>query len=148
MGMGASEKNGPLNANEFYLMKKHTFYSFRIIERIPELKNVNQWASYHHERIDGGGYPFRLRGEEIELGSRIMAVCDVFTALTEKRPYRNAMPIDSANAIMSRMVEEKHLDGDVLSVLKQNIDEINRLRLKAQNIAVNRHRDFQQTKIL
>lgn len=51
------------------------------------MEKINRWASYHHERIDGGGYTFKLEKKDLDLGSRIMAVSDVFTALTEPRPY-------------------------------------------------------------
>ncbi|MDI7246380.1 MAG: HD domain-containing phosphohydrolase, partial [Bacillota bacterium] len=57
---------------------------------------VNRWASLHHERLDGRGYPFHYSGRELSLGSRIMSVADVFTALTEKRPYRRAMEAGKA----------------------------------------------------
>lgn len=141
------EKNGPLNTNEFNVMKRHTFYSYRIIERIPQMEKINQWASYHHERIDGGGYPFKLEKKDLELGSRIMAVSDVFTALTERRPYRQAMAVNEAISIMNKMVDERHLDGDVFAVLKLHVDEINELKINVQNIALKKHGDFQNVGI-
>lgn len=58
--------------------------SYRILSRIRGFEKVNEWASYHHERLDGSGYPFRLKGDSLDTGARIMVVSDVFTALTEK----------------------------------------------------------------
>lgn len=139
------EKCGPLSTDEYNIMKRHTFYSYRIIERIPKMEKVNQWASFHHERMDGGGYPFKLAKKELDLGSRIMAVGDVFTALTERRPYREAMAVNEAIPLMDKMAVERHLDGDVLAVMKKHIDEINELKVKVQNITLKKHGDFQNT---
>ena len=126
------EKQGPLTPGEFNVMKKHTFYSYRILSRIHGLKNVNEWASFHHERLDGSGYPFKLKGAELDTGARIMAVSDVFTALTEKRPYREAMAFGDVLKIMNNMVREKHLDGDVVETLRLHTEEINNFKLLAQ----------------
>lgn len=136
------EKNGPLSINEFNIMKTHPFYSYRILERIPQMEKINEWASYHHEKVDGNGYPFRLDKKELSLGSRIMAVSDVFTALTEARPYRHALSVMDAIKIINGMVKEKHLDGDVFLELKRHIEEINQLKLNAQSNVLVKHKEF------
>jgi HD-GYP domain-containing protein (c-di-GMP phosphodiesterase class II) len=136
------EKEGPLTRSEFDIMKMHTFYSYRIIEQIPQMETINQWASFHHERVDGGGYPFRLGKNELSPGSRIMAISDVFTALTEDRPYRRGMSVANSAAIIDNMVREKHLDGDVFHVFRQYIDEISHFMTEAQSAALVRHTDF------
>jgi len=128
------EKPGPLNSMEFNIMKKHPYYSYRILGRISGFERINEMASFHHERIDGTGYPFKLDGRSLSLGARIMAVSDVFTALTEKRPYRNAMSTDEAIKFISKMVMDNHLDGDVADCLKLNVDEINGMKLRAQQM--------------
>ena len=66
------------------------------------MEEINQWANYHHERLDGLGYPFRLPAAQIPLESRIVAVADVFTALTEERPYRRGMSGREAAGILRR----------------------------------------------
>lgn len=137
------EKSGPLSLSEFNIMKRHAFYSYRIIERIPQMEKINEWASYHHERIGGGGYPFRLEEKDLSLGSRIMAVSDVFTALTELRPYIKAMYVADALNIMNSMVKDRHLDGNAFEVLKTYIDEINYLKLNAQNKVLASHKEFE-----
>lgn len=130
------EKRGPLNRNEFNIVKKHPYYTYRILDKIPQFEKIKQFAALHHERMDGKGYPFGIRGEELSLGSRIMAICDVYTALTEKRPYRNALsPVNAMNAI-NEMVDNKHLDGDVFNVFRLHLDEINQHKMKAQNRVV------------
>ncbi len=126
------EKHGPLTANEFNIMKKHTFYSYRLLSRIHGMEKINEWASFHHERLDGSGYPFKLKGDDLDTGARIMAVSDVFTALTEKRPYRDAMSYADALKIINRMVSDNHLDGEVVEVLRQHTEEIYDYKLLAQ----------------
>ena len=83
-------KPGKLTKSEFNLVKRHTFYSYRALEPLKELYTINAWASFHHERMDGKGYPFKHKGAYLPLGSRIMSVADTFAALTEARPYRQA----------------------------------------------------------
>lgn len=140
--IGILEKKGPLSPYEFNIMKQHPFHSYRIIDRIPQMETINEWVSYHHEKIDGSGYPFGLKKKELSPGSRIMAVSDVFTALTEPRPYRQAMAVRDAMDIMTGMVKDKHLDGDTFAVLKTNIVEINELKIKAQNNMLTRHKEL------
>lgn len=127
------EKKGPLSQDEFSIMKKHPYYTSQILGEIPHIEKIRNYASLHHERMDGRGYPFGIRGEELSLGSRIMAISDVYTALTEERPYRNAMsPADALNTI-NDMVSNRHLDGEVFSVFRLHLDEINQHKLNAQN---------------
>ena len=106
-------KNGPYNSEERKEMQTHTTKTRSILDKFhfPErLKNVPEIACHHHEKINGGGYPDGLRGDELQMGSKIMAVADVFDALTSKRDYPkytsegiwgyDPMPIDKAIAIL------------------------------------------------
>ncbi len=126
------EKEKGLSSTEFQIMKSHVYYTFITLESIKELNTINMWASLHHERLNGRGYPFHLKGDEIPLGSRIMAVADVFVAITEDRPYREGMKKDSVVKILDDMVDAEHLDPMVVSVLKDNIYEVNSIRETAQ----------------
>ncbi|MGB9608590.1 MAG: HD-GYP domain-containing protein, partial [bacterium] len=85
------EKQDKLDEEEFQLMKAHAFYTYEILSDIKGFETIREWAALHHERLDGSGYPFHLKGEDLSLGARIMAVADVFSALREKRPYRRVM---------------------------------------------------------
>lgn len=131
--LGILEKMGPLNQDEFNIIKKHPYYTYRILDKIPQMDKIKQYASLHHERMDGKGYPFGIRGEDLSLGSRIMAVSDVYTALTEERPYRNAMSPGAALNTIDDMVNNRHLDGDIVSAFKLHLDEINQHKLNEQN---------------
>lgn len=118
------EKKGPLNTSEWNYIRTHTFFGFRALQKIPLMETINIWGSLHHERLDGSGYPFHLRGDEIPLGSRIMAVADVFTALTEDRPYRQGMQLGEALAVLDGMAGDGAIDGNIVGILTANIGEV------------------------
>jgi diguanylate cyclase (GGDEF)-like protein len=90
------DKQGPLDKSEWELMRQHTVTGEAILSAAPALAGVAAIVRSTHERIDGGGYPDGLRGAEISLAARIIAVCDAFDAMTSDRPYRRAMSRDAA----------------------------------------------------
>lgn len=136
------EKPGKLTEDEFNLMRGHTFYTYRALEPIKDLSLINQYGSYHHERLDGSGYPFRLVREQLPLGSRVMAVADVFTALTENRPYRKGMSNEQTILILSKMAENNKLDKDIVELVRNNHEAINQVRIKAQEDSRVEYRAF------
>lgn len=126
------EKPGKLNEQEYNIIRSHTFYTYRILQAIQEFDTINQWVALHHERLDGSGYPFHLTADSLPLGSRIMAVADVFTAITEDRPYRAGMKEEEAREVLSSMVTDKALCPYVVSLMDQYFDDINAIRIEAQ----------------
>lgn len=129
------DKPGKLDPAEWSLMKTHTYHTFRMLAGIGGMETINEWASFHHERLDGQGYPFRHPGRNLSLGSRAMAVADIFTALKEDRPYRRGMSSSEAMAILDKNAAAGGIDGDVVAVLRQNVREIDDIRLKMQQRA-------------
>jgi len=95
-------KPGPLDAEEWALMREHPIIGERILLPLPGLGGVAKTVRHEHERWDGNGYPDGLAGEEIPLASRIVLACDAFNALVSDRPYRRALPVDSAIAELER----------------------------------------------
>ena len=93
-------KPGKLTEDEWKVMRTHPDIGARIVERIPFLQECMPVVRYHHERWDGSGYPFGLKGEDIPLFARIFAVADVFDALTSKRSYRKRSTPDEAVAYL------------------------------------------------
>ena len=85
-----------------------------------------------HTKNQRQRYPFHLRGDSIPLGSRIMAVADVFTAIIEDRPYRAGMGLGRAMDVLDGMVKEGGLCPYVVSILRDNLEGINRVRQEAQ----------------
>jgi putative nucleotidyltransferase with HDIG domain len=136
------EKPRILDFSEYGNMRRHTFYTHRVLQKIKGFETVTDWAALHHERLDASGYPFHLGKNGLSLGSRIMAVADVFTALTEDRPYRNGMKTTEALKILREMVSGNALDGEVASVLHSHFDDINDIRSTAQSRAAAEYKEF------
>ena len=117
------EKPGKLTDNEFTAMKDHasaTRYVLRLVKGIPD---VVRWASNHHEKLNGKGYPRGLTAEELSFEERLMACVDIYQALTEQRPYKDGMPHEKAIAIMQDMVDKGELDATIvhdLSIVMAN----------------------------
>lgn len=96
-------KPGKLTDEEFDLMRQHAQHTFRILSKIEfteDLTEVARLAAAHHERLDGSGYPDGLTAEKLPMEARILAVADVFDALTQDRHYRRGMPVDKAMTIL------------------------------------------------
>lgn len=127
------EKERPLSRGELAELRKHPLNGWRVLERIPGMEEINSWASYHHERLDGQGYPFQLPAARLPLESRIVAVADVFTALTEERPYRRGMSGREAVGILGRMAEGGALDPDVVALMAVKREEAALVRRQAQD---------------
>jgi HD-GYP domain-containing protein (c-di-GMP phosphodiesterase class II) len=95
-------KRGPLTLREWEIMAEHPIAGERILLRIPDLAVVAPVVRHEHEHWDGSGYPDRLRGRMIPIGSRIILACDAYQAMTVARPYRAAMSPDEAVAELRR----------------------------------------------
>ena len=91
-------KPGPLNDEEWHVMRNHSVVGERILRAVPGLGPVARMVRHGHEHFDGNGYPDGLRGEEIPLGSRIVLACDAYDAMTSPRPHRDAMSPQEAVA--------------------------------------------------
>jgi len=114
------EKPGKLTEQEFSVVKQHAYYTYRILNQIDGFGLIAEWAAYHHETLDGTGYPFRVDRGNFRLGSKIVAAADVFTALTEHRPYRQGLGLQEVEDIMLNFVADKKLDGDLVNLLLAN----------------------------
>ena len=89
-------KPGKLTPEEYEIIKKHSTIGANIISRVSFLKGAAEYVKHHHERWDGNGYPDKLKGNDIPLGSRILAVVDSFDAMMSERPYKKAMTLSEA----------------------------------------------------
>jgi len=118
------EKMDKLSSKEWAILRGHTYYTFQILDVIGGPSHLSEWAAFHHERLDGNGYPFHRRADELTLGSRIMAVADVFTALTEDRPYRSGLPASETVSILEELTRDGGLDGDVVALLRADCEAI------------------------
>lgn len=118
------EKPGPLLKEELNIIKSHAYYTYYIINSIRGLGNIAEWGAYHHERLDGSGYPFHCKATDISTNARILMVADVFTALSEDRPYRKAMSRKEISRILNNFSERKLMDANIISLLLDNYDVV------------------------
>ncbi len=110
------DKPGPLSDADWRKMRKHPLLGERILERVPSLGGLAPIAGAHHERLDGSGYPRGIDAHELTMPMRILAVADVYAALTVERPYRPAYALHRAVEVM-RIEVPQRLDGDVFTAL-------------------------------
>jgi two-component system cell cycle response regulator len=115
-------KPGPLDAEEWRFMRRHTVLGERILSAAAALRPVARLVRSSHERFDGGGYPDGLRGEEIPLGARIIFVCDAYDAMTSDRPYSRGITPAEATAEL-RSCAGSQFDPHVVEVFAAMIDE-------------------------
>jgi len=93
---GILNKPGRLTPEEFELVKRHPEYGWTVIRKLPGFEKSSLYVLHHHENVDGTGYPARLKGSEIPIGSRIVSVIDAFDAMVSSRPYRKGLPLQEA----------------------------------------------------
>jgi HD-GYP domain-containing protein (c-di-GMP phosphodiesterase class II) len=116
-------RRGNLTAKERKVIEHHIVDTWEILKRIPWPKRL-QWvpniAGCHHEKVNGSGYPWGLKGTDIPLGGRIMAIVDIYEALTASdRPYKPAIPVDKALAILDDECARGNIDPQLYSLFKQ-----------------------------
>lgn len=116
------DKPGKLTGLEYEQIKSHARMSYDILGRVDVFSAMSQVAATHHERLDGSGYPNGLRASELSEQMRILAVADVFDALSAERPYKPELPTDEVFAIMDEMAMAG-LDADCYASLKSSIKQ-------------------------
>jgi HD-GYP domain-containing protein (c-di-GMP phosphodiesterase class II) len=99
---GILNKPGPLTPDEWRIVRAHPEMGARIVNHIEYLGPAVAHILHHHERIDGRGYPHGLTGDDIELGTRVVTVCDSFDAMTTHRPYRRALDVRQAIKLLKQ----------------------------------------------
>jgi putative nucleotidyltransferase with HDIG domain len=95
-------KNGPLDSDEWELMKQHVEFGARILEKCAGLESIRAMVRHHHEFFDGTGYPEGLSGEKIPLGARVIAIADAYDTITSERTYKRPRPAEEALAELER----------------------------------------------
>lgn len=118
--MNLSIQRGTLNDDERDIINNHIVATIKMLESLPfprNLQNVPEYAGGHHEKMDGSGYPKGLKREEMSVQARIMAIADIFEALTASdRPYKKGKKLSECLKIMGFMKKDKHIDPDIFDI--------------------------------
>ncbi len=121
------DKPGPLDERERRQIASHAYETYRILSRIPGFEEIARWASFHHEIPNGEGYPFGLKGDEVPLQARLLRAADIFQALAQDRPYRNALPAQVVLDHLKQLTEDAQLDRFIYDAIAAHLQEIYRL---------------------
>lgn len=116
------DKPTSLTDDEFSIIKSHAYYTKIILDNIGGINDISEWASNHHEKLNGTGYPRCLKDNDISEESRILAVCDIYQALIENRPYRKGLTQKHAFKIIDEMVQNKLVCGKATNHLKNSFN--------------------------
>lgn len=141
------EKPGKLTDDEFEIMKSHAFIGYTILSdlNIDDIRNI---GTLHHEKLDGTGYPFGLKENEISKEMRIIAIGDIISALMGARSYKEEFNKDRIIEIIKNMVDYKKIDGEIVSLFIQNydyiIEEAQKQCLDLMNIYLNLNNEYKE----
>ncbi|HLO09193.1 MAG TPA: HD domain-containing phosphohydrolase, partial [Desulfobacteria bacterium] len=138
------EKRDRLTPAEWGVMRTHAYYTYQILNPIEVLNLAASWSSLHQERLDGSGYPFHVGEDDLPLGARLMAVADVFTGISENRPYRKGMPREEALGVLHGMATKGELDARLVSLLDAHYDAIHLALVEAQAQSVREYETFRE----
>jgi HD-GYP domain-containing protein (c-di-GMP phosphodiesterase class II) len=108
------EKPGKLDKDEFEIIKKHVYYTWEWLHEVDGLDDVCNWASSHHEKLDGSGYPFGKTADELDFNSRMLAVIDIYQAVCEPRPYHDQRTHEDTMKILFKMADEGKIDMEIV----------------------------------
>lgn len=122
------DKKGSLTESEFSIIKSHVYYTKAILDRIEDIKEISDYASNHHEKLNGEGYPRKFCANKLSEEERIMCTCDIYQALTEDRPYRSGLSTEKAFSILDKMAYDGLICNVAVSHLKDTLNYKNSYR--------------------
>ena len=118
------EKKDSLTDEEFNIVKEYAYYTLLLLKDIAGFEQIGQWAALHHEKLNGYGYPFGLKADDIPMGARIIAVADIFSAVAEIRSYRDGMSKEQVIMALREYVESTALSKYIVDLMIANYDDI------------------------
>ncbi len=113
------EKPDKLTDEEFAKIKNHAGYTYLILSEIDDFTEIRDWATLHHEKLNGKGYPFGKTAEELNEPERMMACIDIYQALTEERPYKKGKNHEAACEILEDMASNGWLDSRIVENIRK-----------------------------
>jgi HD-GYP domain-containing protein (c-di-GMP phosphodiesterase class II) len=108
------EKQGKLTNDEFRIISDHVYHTWRLLKDIKGLEDICAWASNHHEKLDGSGYCFGKKAEDLDFNSRLLACIDIYQAVSEPRPYHPARSHKDTMDILYDMAGKGQVDGEIV----------------------------------
>ena len=114
------EKPGKLSNTEYKEIQNHAMGTWNLLSSVKGLEEITSWASLHHEKLDGSGYPFGYKAEQLGKNERLLACLDIYQALVEERPYKAGLSHGEAMAILYKMGNAGQLDMDILNDINTN----------------------------
>lgn len=111
------EKPGKLSAQEYEHIQNHAYYTYDILRRIKGLEDVTLWASLHHEKLNGTGYPFGKTAVDLNRNERLLGCLDIYQALTEKRSYKDGLSHEKSIDILRDMATKGFIDANIVKDL-------------------------------
>jgi HD-GYP domain-containing protein (c-di-GMP phosphodiesterase class II) len=121
------ESPGALADSEQATIRSHSYETFQILRSIDGLGEIADWAAYHHESLNGNGYPFRLRGRDLTVEARIIRVADIFQAMAQDRPYRGPMSPARILEHLLLLAERGELDTRVVGLVARDLKHCSKL---------------------
>lgn len=118
------EKPGSLNADEFQVVKRHPFETYYVLSAVPQLAEIRDWASFHHEKPDGSGYPFHLTEKDYTVEHIIVMMSDKIQALIQDRPYRPALEREEVLDILEHLTAAHPMYEPVMAVIRADYDSV------------------------
>lgn len=109
------EKPGKLSNTEYKEIQNHAVGTWKLLSSVGGLEEISSWASLHHEKLDGSGYPFGYKADKLGKNERLLACLDIYQALVEQRPYKAGLSHNEAMAILYKMGASGQLDTDILN---------------------------------
>ena len=116
------EKPASLNLSEKAVMLGHSFESFQILHHVKGFEDIARWGAYHHETLTGDGYPFHLSGDDLDRPARIIAIADIFQAMTQERPYRPAKDPEAIIKALNHRVSLHKVDPELVHLVEIDFD--------------------------
>ncbi len=114
-----------LTNEEFEIVKKHPYYTRLALQEIKGFEEITEWASNHHEKLNGKGYPFGKTAKDLDFNSRLLACLDIYEALTEERPYRRSLTHKEAMEILRNMADDGLIDSKIIKDIDYVFDNLN-----------------------
>ncbi|SFD46962.1 HD domain-containing phosphohydrolase [Clostridium uliginosum] len=136
------EKPGKLTTEEFEIMKSHVDIGYKMLSNLG-IDDIRDIAMAHHEKLDGTGYPFGLKDEEISKEARIVAIADIFSALTGVRSYKDEFSKSKIISILTSMASEKKIDLEIVNLVLKNYDHITKKVKEETNELMNLYENLE-----